>query len=175
MDRFTIFVVTGASGAGKTTLVKALEARGLPGVSCYYFDLVGVPSFDEMIAQFGSTTAAWQAAMAQSWIERLKENPDDARIAVLDGQVRISMMRDLFATLQVSAGRIVLIDCDHDTREARLRTVRQQPELANRDMLAWAAYLRGQADALAIPIIDTTHASVSECADALADLATGVA
>ena len=33
-----LLVVTGASGAGKTTLVRALDARRLDGVRCYYFD-----------------------------------------------------------------------------------------------------------------------------------------
>ena len=32
-----ILVVSGASAAGKTTLVRALENRGLPGVACYYW------------------------------------------------------------------------------------------------------------------------------------------
>src|SRR5207249_12226226 len=39
-----ILVVTGAFGSGKTATVRALEARALPGVRCYYFDAVGVPS-----------------------------------------------------------------------------------------------------------------------------------
>src|SRR5262245_34469603 len=39
-----ILVVTGASGSGKTATVRALEARALPGVRCYYFDAVGVPA-----------------------------------------------------------------------------------------------------------------------------------
>jgi adenylylsulfate kinase-like enzyme len=43
-----ILVVTGASGSGKTAAVRALDARDLPGVRCYYFDTVGVPSREEM-------------------------------------------------------------------------------------------------------------------------------
>jgi hypothetical protein len=34
-------------------------------------------------------------------------------------------------------------------------------------MAAWAAYLRGQADALGLPIVDTTTATVTAATDAL--------
>ncbi|WP_460204350.1 hypothetical protein [Scytonema sp. NUACC21] len=39
-----LLVVTGASGAGKTTVVREVEALGLFGVSCYYFNSISVPS-----------------------------------------------------------------------------------------------------------------------------------
>jgi hypothetical protein len=32
-------------------------------------------------------------------------------------------------------------------------------------MATWAAYLRGQADALGLPILDTTHLTVAEAAE----------
>jgi hypothetical protein len=34
-------------------------------------------------------------------------------------------------------------------------------------MDAWAAYLRGQADALALPVLDSTNRSIAEVADLL--------
>ena len=34
-------------------------------------------------------------------------------------------------------------------------------------MDAWAAYLRGQADALGLPVVDTAHRSIDAVADAL--------
>lgn len=43
-----IVVVTGASGAGKTTVVTRLAERNLAGVTCAFFDSVGVPPPDEM-------------------------------------------------------------------------------------------------------------------------------
>ncbi len=161
-----IVVVTGASGAGKTTLVQELDRRALAGVRCYYFDSIGVPSPETMVAQFGSPSA-WQEAMTRQWISRLLANTDHARIAVLDGQVRPSVVRSTFEEAGVVRGRIVLVDCGHDVREARLNGARNQPALASRDMAAWAAYLRGQADALALPIVDTTTASIAGATDAL--------
>jgi type II secretory pathway predicted ATPase ExeA len=166
MSNPAIVVVTGASGVGKTTLVRALEARNLDGVRCYYFDSVGVPPAQEMRAQFGSSSG-WQETMTRRWIDRLAENHDGARIAVLDGQVRPSVVRLAFAAAGVSTGHVVLVDCTHDVRDARLKGPRNQPELVTRDMAAWAAYLRGQADALGLPIVDTTGASVATATDAL--------
>ena len=158
--------MTGASGAGKTTLVRELEQRALAGVRCYYFDSVGVPSPETMAAQFGSGSA-WQEAMTRHWVARLAANADGAQVVVLDGQVRPSFVRSAFTEAGVSKGQIVLVDCDHDVREGRLRGARNQPGLASRDMAAWAAYLRGQADALGLPIVDTTTATVTDATDAL--------
>ena len=42
-----IVVVTGASGAGKTTVVTRLAARNIAGVTCAFFDSVGVPPPEE--------------------------------------------------------------------------------------------------------------------------------
>jgi hypothetical protein len=149
-----ILVLTGASGAGKTTLVDALRALDLPGVGCYCFDSVGVPSPEEMTRLYGGGEQ-WQAAMTEQWIARLMRNEDGVRVAVLDGQVRPSMVRDHLERLGARRWRIVLADCGHDERNARLRGPRGQPELVCRDMDCWAAYLRGQADALGLPVLDT--------------------
>ncbi|MEP6781720.1 MAG: hypothetical protein ABJC26_17605 [Gemmatimonadaceae bacterium] len=157
-----VLVVTGASGVGKTTLVRTLESRGVPGVSFYYFDSIGVPSVEEMTLKFGSA-AKWQLAMTNNWLERLARADG---LAVLDAQVRPSVCREAFARLHVD-GDIVLIDCEHDVRETRLRDERAQPELITREMACWASYLRGQADALELPIIDTTSLSINAAADQL--------
>ncbi|HSU14880.1 hypothetical protein [Longimicrobium sp.] len=162
-----LLVLTGASGAGKTTLVHALEELHLPGVGCYYFDSIGVPSPEEMTRDFGGRER-WQAAATEQWILRLMRNDDDVRVAVLDGQVRPSALRADLERLGARRWRIALADCGHDERNARLHGPRAQPELATRDMDCWAAYLRGQADALGYPVIDTSRpleACVAELED----------
>jgi adenylate kinase family enzyme len=164
-----IVVVTGASGVGKTTLVRALDERHLPGIRCYYFDSIGVPPTEQMTAEFGSP-GGWQEAMTYQWIARLQENSDHADLLILDGQVRPSVVQSAFTRHHVPHGRIILIDCEHDTRDARLRGARNQPELASRDMAAWAAYLRGQADALGLPVVDTTRTTIADATQALQDL-----
>ncbi len=72
-----ILVVTGASGSGKTTTVRALEARALFGVHCYYFDAVGVPRADVLERDLGSPEG-WQAMTTRAWLDRLAADPDSA-------------------------------------------------------------------------------------------------
>ena len=160
-DQPAVLVVTGASGAGKSTLVRGLCALELPGVGCYEFDSVGVPPPEEMERVWGGGEQ-WQAAMTEQWIERLLRNDDGVEVAVLDGQTRPSVIREVLARRGVRLGRIVLVDCGHEERNARLRGPRGQPELANPHMDCWAAYLAGQAHALGLPIVRTDGRSVEE-------------
>jgi hypothetical protein len=161
-----MLVVAGASGAGKTAAVQALQARQLPGVRCHYFDAIGVPSAEEMEREFGGSEQ-WQAAMTHRWIERLTADAGGGRIAVLDGQVRPSVVRAALAGAGVRVARIVLLDCTPAVRLARLSGPRAQPELATARMDAWAAYLRGQADAFGLPVLDTSGLTVAATADEL--------
>jgi hypothetical protein len=108
-----------------------------------------------MVAEYGSPEA-WQHATTDRWIAHLAANSEQSRIAVLEGQIRPTEARAAFARFNVSRGHVLLIDCDHEPRDARLRGERNQADLATPRMAAWAAYLRGQADALELPIFDTT-------------------
>jgi energy-coupling factor transporter ATP-binding protein EcfA2 len=164
-----LLVLTGASGAGKTTLLHELEALGLPGVGCYGFDSIGIPTEEEMVAGWGSAEA-WQRAATDAWIERLLRNEAEHEVAVLDGQMRPSDVRELFERFGVRIGRVVLVNCDHDERNERLRGPRGQPELACARMDCWAAYLRGQADALGLPIIDSSRPIARSVADLSAQI-----
>jgi len=74
-----IFVVTGASGVGKTALVRGLESRQLPDVRCHYFDSVGVPTVERMTAEFGSAEE-WQWVTTRRWIARLAEDRDRGHV-----------------------------------------------------------------------------------------------
>ncbi|HEY6178983.1 MAG TPA: AAA family ATPase [Kofleriaceae bacterium] len=151
-----IVVVTGASGAGKTTVVTRLAERNLAGVTCAFFDSVGVPPPDEMPAD-------WQEKTTNAWIQRLARAPAD--VAVLDGQTRPTFALRAFAEAGVRGG-VVVIHCAREVRKARL-VARGQPELATDDMHAWAAYLCGQADALGFPVLDTSELDIDQATDAL--------
>lgn len=160
-----ILVVTGASGVGKTTAVRALDARNLPGVRCFFLDSIGVPSAEVMQREHGGGEQ-WQLWATRRWLQQLDQLDDSVRIAVLDGQTRPSFVGSAAESL---ARRVhtVLLDCAHGERDERLRIGRGQPELATREMAMWAAYLRGQADALGLEIIDTTALSADAVADRL--------
>jgi hypothetical protein len=162
----SILVVTGASGAGKTAAVQALEARAVPGVRCFYFDSIGVPPTDVMERDYGGGEQ-WQASTTADWLARLGNLPEDVRVAVLDGQTRPSFVFSGAARAAPRTVHVALLDCSPDVRAARLHGPRQQPELANSRMDEWAAYLRGQADALNLAVIDTSLLTVTESADQL--------
>ena len=148
-----LLVVVGASGAGKTTLVSLLAALELPGVGCYQFDTIGIPADDDPRFANG---AAFQDWALNAWVARLLHNEDRVRVAVLDASVRPSAVRDALARHGVVHSDVVLVDCDYAERNDRLRGPRGQPELATPEMDCWAAYLRGQADALKLAVLDTT-------------------
>jgi hypothetical protein len=160
-----IIVVTGASGSGKTATVRALAARGLPGVRCHHFDAVGVPSVEDMYRDFGSPEQ-WQAITTQRWIDRLSAERDPD-VHVLDGQTRPSFVREAAERTRVAFAGVVLMDCAASVRHTRLVEVRGQPDLSNSQMDCWAAYLRGRADALNLSVIDTTRLDIDAAADAL--------
>jgi hypothetical protein len=70
--------------------------------------------------------------------------------------MRPAVVRSAFVRNQVAHGHILLLDCGAEERERRLHGPRGQPELATVHKISWAAYLRGQADALQVPVLDTT-------------------
>jgi len=161
-----VLVVVGASGAGKSTLVRGLDRLGLPGVVCYHFDTIGVPSPAEIAERFGDG-AAWQTWALDQWMQRLARNEDGAALGVLDAQVRPHAALEAMRQRGIAHGRVVLVDCDYGERNARLRGPRGQPQLATPDMDCFAAYMRGQADALGLSILDTTGRSESSCLNEL--------
>jgi len=160
-----LFVV-GASGAGKTAAVEALAARRIPGLHCYHFDTIGVPSAEVMEREWGGGER-WQERMTKQWIQRLATNADAAQVAVLEGQTRPSYIQPEIERRGIRHQRMVLFDCPPVKRMLRLHGARAQPELSNQRMDAWAAYLRGQADALGLLVIDTSLRSIAEVVQAL--------
>jgi len=159
MNELAILVVTDASGVGKTSAVRSLESRQRADIRCFYFDEIGVQS------PFGGGEG-WQAHATRQWVTRLAIDDLRGYVSVLDGQTRPSFVRSAAARFPSLHFRIVLLDCDPGVRKARVGK-RGQPELATVQMDAWSAYLRGQADALELPVVDTTMLTIKEVADAL--------
>lgn len=149
-----IIVLTGASGVGKTTLIEQLSQLAIDGMECINCDRVQLeitPSGD------GSD---YQAAILKYWIDRLMADAKQIDIAVLDTQIRPHRAKKELQQMGINNVEIVLIDCDPTVRNERLRTERNQPELISAQMDCWAAYLRGQADAMELPIINTSQNSI---------------
>ena len=159
-----ILFVIGASGAGKTAAVMELAARPTSVARCFYFDSIGVPSAEAMVRDFGSGEQ-WQLHATKQWVDHLAADGCND-VAVLDGQTRPSFITAATAGTGSMCTSTVLLDCSPEVRASRL-AVRGQPELASPQMTSWAEYLRGQADALGLPVVDTSALTIADVADAL--------
>ena len=146
-----ILVLTGASGAGKTTLALKLNDLEIPGVKGFNCDRVEIENAE--LAGSGDR----QADILRYWISHLIQPETGIELAVLDTQIRPHRALEVLSQAPINYAQIVLVDCDPVKRNERLHVDRGQPELANARMDCWAAYLRGQADALKLSIIDTSN------------------
>ena len=162
-----LVVLTGASASGKTTICKRIDAKAAPVINCLYFDSVGVPSPERMIAEFGSGEN-WQRAKTFDWMIRIKQEfLSKGKLVLFDGQMRISFIFEACAAAKITNYKTILVDCDDASRENRLTINRRQPELANARMMNWARFLRNEAEASSIFRLDTTRASIEECVSEL--------
>lgn len=150
-----VFLV-GASGTGKTTVAQVLEGRAPWKGHTHFFDSIGVPSTEQMEAEYGSGEE-WQRWATQQWVDRLAGCDADPQL--IEGQTRPSFIREAAAHHPDLELCIVLLDCAPEVRRHRLTALRERPELATSRMDNWAAYLAGQAHALGLPVVDTSDAS----------------
>jgi dephospho-CoA kinase len=167
LRKLAILVITGASGAGKTTLTLRLGELSIPGIECINCDRVKVEVPET------ADPSDLQAAILRHWISELSRADRKGRktdLAVLDTQIRPHRAIEVLIRAGIHHREIVLVDCDPVKRNARLRGARMQPELASAQMDCWAAYLRGQADALNLPIIDTSEDSIEKSLEILIQL-----
>jgi RNase adaptor protein for sRNA GlmZ degradation len=155
-------ILTGASGSGKTAISEAIASRNTESVEVYHFDQVGVPSPEEMIANYGSTEA-WQLAKTYEWMAKIAATRETERHVLFEGQMRCSFALEAAAAAGITEFILILVDCDDTTRIRRLTSERRQPDLANPTMMSWARYLRNEAHQLHCTILDTTLLSLEEC------------
>jgi energy-coupling factor transporter ATP-binding protein EcfA2 len=160
MKKSALYFITGSSGSGKTTLLKGINKTIYQNLKTYYSDEFSVPSIEEMTLKYGGPEK-WQANNIHQLIDKANHLSED-NLVVIDSQARPTVIIDEANRAGVYAVHITLIECSHDERRKRLLENRTQPELDKLDMYAWASYLRGQADALKLEIIDTTNQSVDE-------------
>lgn len=160
-----LYFITGSCGAGKTALLRAVRATLPAGCSARHIDDDGVPDAAQLARAGGPQ--AWQRRHVRAWAERaVHAAPGD--VLVVEGQARPSDIVAAAREVGLRDVHITLVDCAHAERRRRLTEDRRQPELDALDTYAWAAYLRGQADALELEVIDTTACTLEHSAAALA-------
>jgi chloramphenicol 3-O-phosphotransferase len=159
----SLVVLTGASGGGKTTIALAIETMH-PEFTVFRFDTIGVPSA-EIMATFGAghhPGGAWQRAMTLQWFERIAPILEAGDSILFEGQMRIAFIQEALATYDILDARVILVECDDETRTARLANDRQQPELANDSMMGWSRYLHQEAVEVGCEILDTGGVPLTE-------------
>lgn len=156
-----IILITGASGSGKTTILKAIEYQ-LPEnqISVNYFDDIGVPGVDIMIAEYGSCEK-WQEAMTYKWMEKLAQITDKEFI-FLEGSFNPEFAKNY--------SHLFCIHADRDVREERLITQRNQPELATEDMENFAQMLKNNTLKMGGIVIDSSITKADIIAKRIIDL-----
>ena len=172
MGMGSLVVLTGASGAGKTTIAHSVEKLGLPNCEVYFFDSIGVPPVEQRRKEYGTRHepgGAWQRAMTLQWVKRIRAVLERGTSVLLEGQMRIAFVKEALAENQISSAHIILLDCDETTRIERLHVHRAQPELANSDMMNWARYLREEACAAYVRVLDTGRLSIAECVSVIVE------
>jgi hypothetical protein len=159
-----LIILTGASGAGKTAIAKAIENRRPRVAEVVFFDQIGVPTPEAMIAGWGSGEG-WQRATTLQWMERLANRPNRQTPILFEGQMRFAFVEEGLRLASIDSARIILVDCDDRVRSNRLNRERGQPDLANPTMMAWAEYLRREAEAGGYDILDTSALKLDQSVD----------
>ncbi len=160
----SLIILTGASGSGKTAIAEAIARDHARRLAVYHFDSIGIPSLDAMVRDHGSPEA-WQRDKVIEWLARLVPQARTGRAILFEGQMRPSFVVEAAMAARIDDYRLILIDCDDATRAHRLSAERGQPELADANMMNWAAYLRREAQASGFEILDTSHLSLKQSVD----------
>jgi hypothetical protein len=161
-----LLCITGASGAGKTTVVSTIrehiDARLLP---LLHFDALGVPTTDEM-TRCWDAPRGWQKMMTYHWVYTVRQIYRMRPLVLLEGQFDPQYAIAACAAHRMR-NRVCLLDADDATRTARLAK-RGQPELGTESK--WAAYLVENTRSLGGTVIDASP-SPEAVADAICRVA----
>jgi hypothetical protein len=134
-----LFLLFGSSAAGKTVTLDALRGR--------VADLA-IHDFDEIVVPAGADTA-WRHRANEEWLRRALEYQEEGTDMLLAGQTPFGEVLAAPSASQLEAISACLIDCDDETRSARIQA--RGPEWFARtggelqDYLNWAAWMRAHA------------------------------
>jgi hypothetical protein len=146
-------VLIGASGSGKTSLLRALQASdsGQAFHFIYFDDIFTEPAFNAMTTKFQGEE--WQRQATLEWCRRIGVTGEG--VTLMDGQTRFSFLEEGCRGAGLAPARVILVDCDDGSRRQRLG-LRGQPELADQQMMDWAQWLRNDAVKNGLLIFDTS-------------------
>jgi len=135
-----LFLVFGSSGAGKTTLIDALQGRDHQ-LALHDLDEVGVPA---------GADVAWRHRALERYVRHALALQEEGCDLLLAGQTPFGELLATPSAAKLDGISACLLDCDHETTVARLRgrgnewLDRHGAQLE--DHLHWAEWLRKHAD-----------------------------
>lgn len=154
-----IITITGASGVGKTSTLKALS-KNLPeniNVKIFHIDEIVQPNWDEI-----EDTKKWQEETTLELVDMLVKTAIKEKVHVLfEGSTDIKFYIQGFEKNNYLDYKILLFDCSQETMKNRL-IQRGQPELYHSDMIGWLNYLRKEAIERNIEIVKTDNITFEE-------------
>jgi hypothetical protein len=134
-----LFLLFGSSAAGKTFALSALRDR-VQNLAIHDFDELGVPV---------DADRAWRHRSNEIWLRRALDYQARGIDLLLAGQTPLGELLATPSALLVDGISACLVDCDDETRTARLQArgeewlTRAHGELG--DYLSWAAWMRRHA------------------------------
>ncbi|NET32866.1 MAG: AAA family ATPase [Cyanothece sp. SIO1E1] len=159
-----IIAITGASGVGKTTILKELSkiVSGNGRVKVFHFDDMELPNWDEL-----DDSKKWQQEATIEWIDKLVHSArnDDTHI-LFEGSTEIKFYIEGFRKNSYQDYQLLLFDCSEETMKHRL-IERGQPELFHANMIGWLNYLRREAKQTKVEVIETDKSTISEIVQGL--------
>ena len=144
-----LFLVNGASGAGKTTVSKALDGRTKEVTWIHPDGLMDTPNMES------------EEILRASLSLYLPEDP--AATVIIDCQIRPSSVGELVRSHSLEACTAVLLDCPREIREQRLLDRGWSDQDFNK-IETWASMLREEAQVAGHRIFDTSTMSVDSIA-----------
>jgi hypothetical protein len=127
-----LFLMTGASGSGKTTCLERLGGL-VPGVVLHDFDTIGIPE---------NATPAWRVEADEIWLERALDLQQDGRDVLLAGQTPLGELLACPRAIELDGIAACLIDCSDGERRRRLGSRTASFGQAHYN---WATWMRGHA------------------------------
>ncbi len=164
-----LFFLIGSSGSGKTTVAELIEAMKPPELVICRSDSVHVPSSEDMIKEYGSTSE-WQRANTIKWVKDINQKYLNENNVLFDIQSRPAFINEACENNDVKYYKIILLDCSNEERKRRLIEERKSPELATERMMDWARYLRENCLGDNCEIIDNTNLTPTQNVDKVLEI-----
>jgi hypothetical protein len=124
-----LYLVTGASGSGKTACLEVLRPRN-PQIVWYDFDELGVPTNADLV---------WRQQTTEYWLQRAIQNQAKGLDTCINGNMILGEVLACPSAPKINGLAVCLLDCYDVARIDRLRT--RGSDLTH-EMLCWAAWQR---------------------------------